>query len=75
MTKAITETTSHKILKPSHPKKHKPRGTTPSDWLCTHSSTASGFFALDVLDRLHKAGKITLEEVKALVAEHEKEQG
>lgn len=73
----VTETAAvvTKVPKPARPKKHEPRASKPSDWICTHSSTASGFYALEVLDRLHKAGKITLDEVKSLVLEYEKEQG
>jgi len=47
------------------------RGQTPSDYLCAHSSTASGLYALELLDRLHKAGRLTMDEVREMTAAYD----
>lgn len=53
--------------------KQSKRKSAASDWLCTHSSTSSGFLALEVLDRLVAEGVITLDDVKKHVAAYEEE--
>ncbi len=61
------------VPKQSLPKTKLNRGAKPSDYICTHSSTASGLYALEVLDRLHSTGRISMDEVKQLVADYDSE--
>jgi hypothetical protein len=56
----------------AHPNKPN-RGNTPSDYLCTHSSTASGLYALELLDRLHAQGRISMDDVRELVVAYDSE--
>jgi hypothetical protein len=67
-----SETTQAKA-KSTAPKAKVNQGKTPSNYICTHSSTASGLYALEVLDRLHAQGRITMDDVRQLVADYDEE--